>query len=262
MARLALSRLSWSSRGALCALVLLSLLGGCASSVPSDPNPPGNPRMVQDLGLMQLPTPPDLLGIDLKSNLPPLDFAGSAPCQVWPQGGCPAGLKCTTYDYSTTVCDNDGTAARGATCTQGPDSCRAGSMCYRDTGNGATQCRQFCTANQDCGAKNDCVIDLNAGRTMKVCTQPCDPLVATSCASGLACYLYDAEHTDCVAAGQYALGAPCSSFFDECQAGLTCISGRCRKVCKRAGGTCDAGQTCQPIDKWVTYGVCCPSTGC
>lgn len=248
---------------ALCALVGSVLAAsGCAQSAPTGPEPPGNPRMMGDPNMMPLPSPPDLSGIDLASSTPRPDMAGAPACRVWPQSGCPAGNKCTTIDYSSTVCDVDGQAPRGASCTQGPDSCKAGSLCYRDPTNSATQCRQFCGTDADCGPGTDCLIDLNAGRTLKVCTQACDPLNMGSCASGHACYLYGAEHSDCVAAGTKALNATCSNFFDECMAGLTCIAGRCRQVCKRTGGNCGAGLVCQPVDKWAIYGACCPSGGC
>lgn len=244
-----------------CAVLAAALGWGCASSVPSDPTPPGNPRMMVDLGVMPLPTPPDLLGIDLASSTPRPDMAGMTACTVWPQAGCPAGFKCTTQDYSSTVCDTDGQAARGATCTQAPDSCKAGSLCFRDAGSGATQCRQFCSSSTDCGPRTDCLIDLNAGKTLKVCTQACDPLVMNSCATGHACYLYEAEHSDCLGPGAKALGATCT-YFDECQAGMTCINGRCRKVCKRASPACDTGQACAGITTWTSFGACCPTTGC
>jgi hypothetical protein len=243
-------------------LVSLFAVGGCASSAPSGPEPPGNPRMSDDAGMMPLPVPPDLSGIDMASTTPRPDLAGMAACRTWPQSGCPAGFKCTTTDYTSTTCEADGQDARGARCTQAPDSCKAGSLCYRDADNGATQCRQFCSTNADCGPRTDCLIDLNAGRTLKVCTQACDPLNMDSCASGHACYLYDAEHSDCVAPGPKPLNATCMNFFNECQAGLTCIAGRCRQVCKRTGGNCGAGLSCVAVDKWTTYGACCPGTGC
>ncbi|MFO0577913.1 MAG: hypothetical protein U1A78_28220 [Polyangia bacterium] len=253
-----------SPRLFVCALGFLlgaALSSGCASSAPSDPTPPGNPRMIVDLGMVPLPSPPDLLGIDLASGTPRPDLAGMTACTVWPQSGCPAGFKCTTQDYSSTTCDTDGQAARGAACTQAPDSCKAGSLCFRDSISGATQCRQFCTSNTDCGARADCAIGLNVGNTLKVCTQACDPLAAGSCATGHACYLYESEHSDCVGAGSKAAGATCM-YFDECQAGLTCINNRCRKVCKRASPSCDTGQTCAAITTWTSFGACCPSTGC
>jgi hypothetical protein len=109
----------------LCLGVGVAALTGCASSAPGDPGAPVNPRMTADMGYPP-PPPLDFAGM----NMP--DLAGVAPCVTAPQSGCAAGNKCSTYDYMTTTCAPDGQAARGATCTRTPDSCRAGGLCVEE----------------------------------------------------------------------------------------------------------------------------------
>lgn len=236
------------------------LTAGCASSVPTDPTPPQNPRMGSDMGL----SPPGDGG-----HLT-LDMAGSAACTVVPQAGCPAGFKCTTYDYATTTCDFVGQAARGSQCGQTPDSCQAGLLCVNEsmgTGSAPTQCRAFCNTDQDCGPASYCDIALHGG--LALCTQACDPTVGTSCESGLGCYLYGAEHSDCVQPGTVAAGGACRAFSD-CQPGLFCSitggAGHCYPVCRRSTMACPAGSACTAIrdgnTQWQTFGVCCPPGGC
>jgi hypothetical protein len=233
---------------------------GCASSVPSDPSPSGNPWMSADMGRM----PPTVGGHSTA------DMAGAPVCTTAPQSGCPDGFKCTSYDYATTTCDVAGQAARGTSCNQVPDSCQAGLLCVDESfGAGSpTQCRQFCAANSDCGTGSYCEIPLHGG--LALCTQACDPTASATCEAGLGCYLYGAEHSDCVKAGSVAAGGKCASFSD-CQPGLFCSvsggSGHCYPVCRRANqGACGSGSTCTIIRdntyQWQTYGVCCPVAGC
>lgn len=251
------------ARAALLCLGLgVAALTGCASSAPGDPGAPVNPRMTADMGYPP-PPPLDFAGM----NMP--DLAGVAPCVTAPQSGCAAGNKCSTYDYMTTACAPDGQAARGATCTRTPDSCRAGGLCVEEAAAmpGApaiNACRQFCATDAQCGAGSYCLIPL-AG-SLRLCTQACDPTTTASCGAGLGCYLFGSEQSDCAVVGKAPLGGACTSFAD-CQAGLLCSGGKCRTLCKRSlPAGCGAGQMCNIIKdntfEWPTYGVCCPTAGC
>lgn len=237
-------------------------LFGCASSV-NDTGAPFNPRMQSDGGGVFMPQPPMV-------DMGPVDLTGGAlPCTVAPQGGCPSGQKCTTYDYATTRCEQNGTAQRGGKCVQVPDDCVPGNLCVAETPDARlTQCRPFCSNDAQCGNGSYCDLPLIGGN-MKVCTNPCDPQQATTCQSGLGCYLYGAEHSDCVPPGTKPLNGSCNSYAD-CQPGLMCIpkgtSGVCHSVCKIGGTACAGIEICTQISdgsyNWRTYGVCCPNGNC
>jgi hypothetical protein len=195
-------------------------------------------------------------------------MAGTVPCSTAPQGGCPSGQKCTTYDYVTTRCENNGSVARGAHCVQLPDDCNAGMLCVDEASGGTlTQCRPFCANDTHCGANGYCEIAL--GGNLRLCTNPCDPFQSGSCVSGLGCYLYGTERSDCVRAGTQPINGACTTFAD-CQPGLMCIpkgaSGVCRTVCKMGGTGCAGIELCTPISDgsytWRTYGACCANGVC
>lgn len=229
--------------------VLSAALGmtGCASSNPSyGPDAPRDAGVVEDLSMLPVP--------DLTITM----------CQLRPQGGCPAGFKCTTHDAVTTLCDPDGTNNLGERCTQreSVDSCYAGGVCTLAAPM-IGLCRAFCRTDSDCGTKSYCELPLGS-MGIRVCTLPCNPFGTTAgCPSATSCYAYGREHTDCRSVGTVATGQPCLRP-EECQPGNSCIgaSGACRKLCRRGINTdCPNLQRCYDIinddnTSWPTYGFC------
>lgn len=222
----------------------------------------------RDLAMsMDLAMPNDLATpMDLSM---PADLKPITGCSLVPQGGCPAGQKCTTHDGTTTICDPNGMSMRGAACTTmgDVDSCLASNICI-DEGMMQTQCRAFCNTDAQCGPNSYCDLVLGGGATFKLCTQACTnatyPGTMGGCRAGLSCRIFGQERHDCGAAGGGGNGAACTSAFG-CQAGLTCINSKCRRVCKKGDNTacnglasysCVGGITSGGYT-WATYGVCC-----
>lgn len=223
-------------------------LSGCADSNPTFGNQ--DLSVVVDAGADMSASPaPDLMAV---------------MCQLVPQAGCPAGLKCTTRDAVTTLCDPNGNLNRGELCVrrEGADDCYAGNACVAN-GNGTGMCRTFCRTDLDCGSRRYCELPLGTNGLV-MCTQDCNALGA-GCPSGLGCYAYGREHTDCRAAGTKAEGQPCVRP-EECQPGMACLGPAggesCRKLCLRGNnGNCRNGQLCYNVNNsdgttWATYGVC------
>lgn len=199
-------------------------------------------------------------GADLSGTT--ADLAGVA-CQLVPQTGCVASQKCTTHDAVTTLCDPDGNVNRGERCTvqASVDTCYAGNACA-NAGGGIGLCRTFCRTDGDCGTRSYCELPLGTAG-VRLCTQSCNALGA-GCPPGLACYPYDAEHTDCRLAGTALEGQPCSRP-EDCQASMACLgpagAERCRVLCQRGvSGGCQSPKVCSTVTyqgtPWPTYGVC------
>lgn len=236
-------------------------LPACAPSAPGPvENLPPGPGFYQDLGSLPQPGPADL-GSGGTADLAPI-----TGCQIPNQYGCPAGMKCTTHDAVTTICDPSGTTPRGEKCTRtaGVDSCVAGTACS-DEGGGYSQCRQFCTGDGQCGTKSFCERALGTGG-IKMCTEPCTALYpGAGCRGGLGCYAYEDQHTDCRSPGAAGEGQPCY-YPQDCQPGMACLGPAlgatyCRRVCLRASGSgCRTGQICADVNfngrPWPDYGAC------
>lgn len=185
-------------------------------------------------------------------------------CQLVPQSGCLATQKCTSHDAATTQCDPNGSVNRGERCMSmdGIDSCYAGNACI-DQGNRIGICRAWCRTDGDCGTRSYCELPLGTAG-LRVCSQPCN-VFGAGCPSGLACYAYNTEHTDCRLPGSKTEGMPCVRP-EECMAGMACLgpagNESCRKLCPRStGGGCGVGQSCFIVTnsdgtQWPTYGVC------
>ena len=85
------------------------------------------------------------------------------------------------------------------------------------------------------------------------------------CPTGLSCYAYNNEHTDCRLTGTTAEAQPCVRS-EDCRPGMACLgpagAERCRVLCQRSNGSgCMLGQTCTAVTysggaQWPTYGAC------
>lgn len=226
----------------VCALPALPLFG-CASASPYD-----------ELGTMG----------------PNIDGGSQLICSVTKQD-CGQGSKCSTHDSRSSVCDVDGNADRGMSCVNtgngsgpgGPDDCSAGNVCVVESDT-LNQCRAFCASDADCGPGSYCYYLLGKG-PFQLCTQPCSALLpATSgCQTGLACYVFGDEYTDCKTPGKVGANGQCISTFD-CRPGYTCVAttgatGSCHQVC-RFSNDCPSGTLCYDVQgskgAWKTYGEC------
>jgi len=231
--------------------VSVGLHEGCAGSATEYTPPPTNSDGGTDAAAADLMTPMDLR---------------RTGCNLVPQNGCMPTEKCTTHDAATTLCDPNGIINRGERCmTQdGIDNCFAGNACTNQ-GNTIGMCRSFCRTDGDCGTRSYCEIPLGTAG-IRVCTQPCNALGNTAgCPSGLACYAYFTEHTDCRLPGNKTEAALCARL-EDCLPGMACLgpggAERCRKLCDRTTGAgCSVGQTCYLVtngdgSNWPTYGFC------
>ena len=72
-------------------------------------------------------------------------------------------------------------------------------------------CRAFCNTNADCGSRSFCELPLGTSGLM-MCTQACNPVgIGAGCPPGMACYVFDSEHTDCRLPGTAYEGQSASS---------------------------------------------------
>jgi hypothetical protein len=133
-------------------------------------------------------------------------------------------------------------------------------------------CLRFCDHNDAaCGEPNAlCNVPIHCGTTspdFAVCSRPCDPTGSgtVGCATGLSCFVYDGETTDCACAGLGDVGASCTQN-SGCRTGLSCVvqtgsatgTGACRPVCSLASPSCPSGTTCHAFNSStrVLYGFC------
>lgn len=142
-----------------------------------------------------------------------------------PASGCESGERCTVLSAGTqaiAACVPAGPVTIGGDCSV--DECEPGAMCV-GTGSGYV-CRAYCDAGSDCGAEDQhCVWPWPSLPAVGLCTEGCDPVRQTGCASGDACYYLDPADgsTDCFPAGTLPEGTDCSSLMDFCQPGLDCV---------------------------------------
>jgi hypothetical protein len=142
-------------------------------------------------------------------------------------------------------------------------------------------CLRFCDHNDAaCGETNAfCNVPIRCGTTspdFAACSRPCDPTGSATkgCATGLSCFVYAGETTDCACAGLGDLGASCTQNSGcngepacaGCRTGLSCVvltgsatsAGTCRSVCSLASPACPTGTTCHAFDSSARrlYGFC------
>jgi hypothetical protein len=211
---------------------------------------------------------------------------GELSCDPYAPGsacgaGQTCGLLCNAGEPAVGMCYAAGAGAPGSTCASNND-CLPGSQCFTFSAVGCQvmTCLRFC--NHDDGACAEsgayCNVPIKCGNTpdFAACSRPCDPTGAgtTGCATGLGCFVYTDETTDCACPGTGTLGAICSqnqgcngeTGCAGCAAGLSCVvptggtpgSGVCRPICKLAAPACPTGTTCHAFDKStrLLFGFC------
>jgi hypothetical protein len=191
------------------------------------------------------------------------------------------GLLCGTDQPAIGMCYAAGPGRPGDACTSNND-CAPGSQCFTFSATGCSvmTCLRFCGSDAMCGEQAAyCNVPIQCGNTppFAACSRPCDPTGTGTigCATGLSCFVYTGETTDCACAGQGDLGAACSqnsgcngeSGCAGCRAGLSCVvptgsaagaSGACRPICSLAAPVCPTGTTCHAFQgsTHLVYGFC------
>jgi hypothetical protein len=206
-------------------------------------------------------------------------------CDPVKQTGCAANQKCTADIMGGALsCVADRATKLGDECAMFPtvpvpatDPCQKSLWCVPDLQSGLFfSCRQFCSTDADCtqGAvvdadnKGRCVLKLPSANKHKFCTQACDPTINGSgdcVVLGTSCRVTvdgTTEYTNCDGErGTAEEGMPCAAA--NCEDGLTCFKGRCRKPCVIKSPVCLGGTTCTaPFAGAKPYGFCCPGGSC
>jgi hypothetical protein len=183
-------------------------------------------------------------------------------------------VVCDSQSRPQTLCYASGVMRAGESCTDLTD-CMPGTECsdFKECSTAAQPvktCRQFCQSDADCGAGSACntVISCDTTSTQtRICSRPCNPTspATEGCASGLFCFIYGNEITDCACRGggrTGVVGDPCTTD-ENCQPGLMCVNrggatGNCQTICQLATPTCPTGTTCTQLTNPVykVFGAC------
>jgi cysteine-rich repeat protein len=182
----------------------------------------------------------------------------STACGVIPQTGCSASQACDFIDSAgTTGCraiTTSGTA--DSTCTT-DTQCAAGFTCVTaQSSETISICMQFCNTDAQCGAGARCVFDLTTSNgtplNVSVCSNACDVLTQTGCATGLSCMPFsdqDGDITNCEEMDGTVLDGQTCVSSNDCLPASACVSTsggtkRCRELCDVDNPTCSAGLSC------------------
>lgn len=194
--------------------------------------------------------------------------------------GRTCGVLCASASPAASLCYAAGAGNPGAACASNND-CSPGTQCFTFTADGCSvkTCLRFCTGDASCGEANAyCNVPVACGSSpaFHACSRPCDPSATGNggCATGLACFVYSGDSTDCACPGLGTTGAPCTQNAGcsgalgcaGCAAGLSCViptggdagvsAGVCRPVCKLASPACPSGTTCHAFQSSSLYGSC------
>ena len=195
--------------------------------------------------------------------------------------GQTCGLLCGAGEPAVGMCYAAGAGAPGSVCASNND-CQSGSQCFTFAAVGCQvmTCLRFCNNDDSACAETGayCNVPIQCGTTPRfnACSRPCDPTGSgsTGCATGLGCFVYADETTDCACPGSGAVGAACTqnqgcngeAACTGCLAGSSCVipaggtsgAGVCRPICKLAAPACPSGTTCHAFDgsTRLLYGFC------
>jgi len=199
---------------------------------------------------------------------PPCD--PMAPAEICGAGKTCA-LVCDQDSRQEMLCFSAGQVNPGDPCTYTTD-CLPGSECFEfkacsTAAQPRKTCRQFCNVDSDCGA-GSCNTSVSCNTTstsLRLCSRPCDPTgdATGSCATGLFCFIYTGEITDCACLDQSrvgAVGVSCTTD-ENCQPGLMCVdrggSKSCQTICQLSSPKCPTG-TCTRLTNpdYQVFGAC------
>lgn len=213
------------------------------------------------------------------SGTSPLSCDPYAPASACGAGRT-CGLLCSGGEPAIGMCYAAGAGTPGQVCTSN-NECAPGSQCFTfsatEVGCSVRTCLRFCN-NDDTACSEPaayCNVPIECGTTppFVACSRPCDPTGSGSvvCATGLACFVYEHETTDCACPGLGAAGSACTRNQGcsgeigcaGCAAGLSCVfpvggPGACRPICSLATGNCPSGTTCHAFEgsTRLLYGFC------
>jgi hypothetical protein len=192
------------------------------------------------------------------------------------------GVLCAQGQPTLGMCYAAGAGSPGTACSSNRD-CQPGSQCFAFSAPGCSvrTCLRFCNHDDaqcaEQGSYCNIPVPCDVSAQVAACSRPCDPTGAASagCASGLACFVYAGETTDCACPGLGDIGSPCtqnSGCADTpgcagCRSGLSCIvpaaspsgtAGTCRPVCTLAAPACPSGTTCRAFEgsTKLLFGFC------
>jgi hypothetical protein len=175
-------------------------------------------------------------------------------CDPVSNTGCP-GMRCGFVGIEPRCVPAGGTADVGDACAFEAD-CGVGLSCQ------GHRCVRACWLghNAFCGPDLSCSIDSVSGQTILTsaaglgfCTEQCDLVTDTGCAMGTCAFGTNSDGHDftwCRDIGAVAVGAACVHEFD-CQPGLGCHHGFCRRFCDFTGSQCTVAQ-CENISSFST----------
>jgi large repetitive protein len=180
-------------------------------------------------------------------------------CVLIPQSGCDANQACDIADAAGNgacrAVTANGTA--DSSCAAADTACAAGYTCVGQSDTIDT-CSKMCHVDAQCsGAGARCVLELLDGTTgdpipgINTCTNSCDPVDQTGCASGLRCIAASMDTggdiTDCSPPGNRLTNQTCGST-DDCVGGDICVdtgaSTLCLEYCEVGIDTCAGTATC------------------
>ncbi len=256
-------------------LLCLCLVEAC--SFGDNLAPPGHDAPAAPDACTTCETPDAPVTVTPDAPTEPIDAPAAAVCTLVPQSGCSGATPAcdlTTADDGTVACrDVTKQGVSNDHCPLDTD-CKAGYTCVNDgVAADIPWCARLCVHDADCtGVGSRCVDPLDNGSGMPldidVCSNSCDLVAQTRCASGMGCIgeiATGGDYTDCIYMGTTAVGDACAHT-DECTPGAACITSgttsTCAEYCEVGDdATCDEDETCvgftTPLEiGGVTFGVC------
>jgi hypothetical protein len=210
-------------------------------SVHDDPEPPDAGLPAEDAG-------PQIYDAGGEAAVPPNgeDFCPSGVCNYQSLVGCSAGESCWPLADAvggiSPSCQPAGRLPGGASCGQWAD-CSPGHVCLQGV------CRRLCCGKDwsACPTGESCIgsLSLRVGNVsvatgVDIClpVDGCDVLDPAACADqpGQTCQIVDPRGSvACMPGGSGSIGDPCDGE-TGCRAGLACIGGECRRLCRAISG--------------------------
>jgi hypothetical protein len=175
---------------------------------------------------------------------------GGGVCDVYPECGCPVGMKCARPGGGAgkETCLTNGSTPPNSAC-QSDSDCANGYVCNDGL------CLQLCQTDQDCGQPNwHCRSMVLRGVQLgyNCCLAHCNPLMPftsdlahVACGTGQSCWASTNDRTQCieVSGGGAPPNAACQGPAD-CDPGTGCWNLVCRSYCTASSNNCGPGKAC------------------